>query len=71
MEFKYKIYAVTDIVGKQCAVVANDSGDIVQICGLLDTDLNSTYFESEAYHLDTWCTENGLLLKIIDMTTKV
>jgi hypothetical protein len=34
--------------------------DCVQICGMKDADGKALYFEEEAYHLVSWCVENGL-----------
>jgi hypothetical protein len=71
MKFSYLIYVVTDSHGNKDAVVANEPGDCVQICGMTDEDEERLYFESEAYHLDSWCVANNLNLNKIEKEAHV
>ena len=54
-------YAVSDIHGRVLYDVAVDPSDTLFICGLVGTN-GSVTFEAEAYHLEQWCNENGLVL---------
>lgn len=39
-----------------------EGADTVQVCGLQNPQGYSIYFESELYHLPSWCEENGVEL---------
>jgi hypothetical protein len=71
MKFNYEIYVVTDSYNNKYAVVANEPADDVQISGMKNHLGERIYFESEAYHLNKWCEENGLNLNIIEMEVDV
>ncbi len=60
MTVHVKIYLVKDSHGNTGSATCECSSDIIQICGMKDEDGNNLYFESDAYHLETWCTDNGL-----------
>jgi hypothetical protein len=65
-DVKVKIYLVKDSFNNKDACVVSDSCETVQVCGMKDKNGESLYFESDAYHLDNWCAENGLEIKIVD-----
>lgn len=65
MRISYKIYVVTDVHGHKDAAVVNEDNDNVMICGMLNPSGDKVYFESEAYHLGTWCDGHGLELRMI------
>jgi len=71
MKISYLIYVVTDSFYHKDATVANESADTIQICGMQNSLGDNIYFESDAYHLDKWCVENGLDLNIIKMDADV
>lgn len=58
--FDFIMIAVRDAHGNIWTVVAGDWSNTVQICGMYDKDGKNIYFESDAYHVATWCAENGL-----------
>lgn len=60
MEIDYTIYLVRDTHGHQDYAVALDGADTIQICGMKDADSQPLYFESEVYHLSSWCNDNDL-----------
>ena len=66
MKISYVIYIVEDHRGNKDYGVVNEPSDTIQICGMRNKDDKSLYFESEAYHLETFCEENGLTLRKID-----
>lgn len=71
MKITYLIYIVSDSHGTKAATVANEASDTVQICGMCDTDDKPLYFESDAYHLPSWCIEHGLNFNKIEMDAHV
>jgi len=71
MRFDYKLYVVTDDFGRKDAVVAGQECDGVQICGMKNPEGKDVYFESEAYHLQHWCGDNGLFYKEYPMWVEV
>lgn len=68
----FKIIVVTDSHGHSDSCVVNELCDNVMICGMVDNDLNDTgTFESDGYHLSTWCDQHGLTLSITDHTKTI
>lgn len=63
-----KIYLLIDSLGHKSHVVCGDSSDTVQVCGMQTPHGVSLHFESEAYHLSTWCHENEIQLQAITRT---
>jgi len=63
---EYKIYIVKDRFKHLQYAVTDDECNDIQICNMKDKKGNDLYFESEAYHLDTWCRNNKLSLTIIN-----
>ena len=61
LQATFTAYAVSDTRGRVVYDVAVDPSDNIFICGLIGTKGPVT-FEAEAYHLDSWCNENGLIL---------
>lgn len=56
-----RVYAVVDAVHDTHTVMANDENDEVWI-EALNAKGEYVTFEAEAYHLELWCQENGLIL---------
>ena len=71
MKIEYMIYVVTDKNGHKDAAVADDPSDTVQICGIVDAEGDSLYFEDEAYHLESGCKVHGLGYNCIKMDAHV
>ena len=70
MKFQYKIYVVTDDYGgKQVAVSAYPNDDV--FVGAQSRLGVWKQFESEAYHLERWCKDNGFGYREIDMDYEV
>ena len=65
------ILGVRDPHDNYDAVVCDEMADCVQICGMFDKDGEPLYFESAAYHLESWCRENGLQYKCDKSTYKI
>jgi len=68
MEVLTRIYLVKDSFGKKVYASCEDCSDTIQISGLQNKDGKPVYFESEAYHLSTFCWEHKLELKVIRHT---
>ncbi len=66
MKVTTKIYLMKDSKGNKSSVVVQDSSNYAQVCGMQDKDGISLHFESEAYHISTFCHDNDIELKIID-----
>lgn len=66
MEVTTKIYLLKDSHGNKYSATVEDSSNYAQICGLKNKDGAPVYFESEAYHLPTFCYDNNISLKVID-----
>ncbi len=60
------IYLTKDSHGNTSVATCEESCDTVQICGMLNKAGEKQYFESEAYHLRSFCKENDIELRIID-----
>lgn len=60
MRVKATIFLVQDMHGNKDYAVVGDTSDTVQINGMRDQDGMLLHFESEAYHLKSWCKENGI-----------
>ncbi len=71
MRFKYKIYIVTDSHGNKDVVVCDEPSNCVHVSGMKDELGEGLYFESEAYHLQTWCDEHKMDLLIINRVIEV
>ncbi len=53
------IYIVEDMHGNQGWAVVAEACDSIQISGMKDSENKPQWFESDAYHLSTWCGEHG------------
>ena len=60
MKVQFKVYKIVDSHGKEWGTVVEEASTDVQVCGMKNTAGEEIYFESEAYHLFSWCEENGL-----------
>ncbi len=61
-----KIYLLKDSHGNKTSAVCEEGCDTVQVCGMLNKAGDKTYFESEGYHLDSFCRNNDIQIKIIE-----
>jgi hypothetical protein len=61
---QYQIYVVKDSFKNTCAVVTDEPSNDVQVCGMKNKESESLYFESEAHHIEQWCRENKLDLRV-------
>jgi hypothetical protein len=61
---QYKIYVVKDSFKNTWSIVTDEYGNDVQICGMVRDDGEKLYFESEAHHIEQWCRENKLDLRV-------
>lgn len=66
MEVLSIIYLVEDSFGNEDYAVCGCSSETIQICGMKDKAGGELYFESDAYHLINWCTENDLKFKYVE-----
>ena len=66
MKVYSKIYLMIDTHGNKTSAVVEDASDTTQVCGMFDKKGEPTYFESEAYHISTFCEKHGIHLKIIE-----
>jgi hypothetical protein len=66
MEITSRIYLTKDSQGNRAYAVAEDGSNTVQICGMSNKEGEKVYFESEAYHIDSFCRENSIELKVIN-----
>lgn len=57
---------MVDSHGKKTSAVVQDSSEVIQVSGLSDADWNPVHFESEAYHVSTFCDEHKITLKTIE-----
>lgn len=57
----YYILVVQDKRGTFWSGVVNEMGDTIQVYGLSTPEGAPLYIESEAYHVESWCKDNGLL----------
>ena len=53
-------------MGTKQVRLVRKSSDTIQICGLKNQDGEPSYFESDAYHLASYCVENGLEMIVIE-----
>lgn len=60
MLVEFIVYAVRDGKGNVATGVVDEGSDGVQVSGMIGQDGGPLYFESEFYHLPTWCREFGL-----------
>jgi hypothetical protein len=60
-----KTYLFIDSHGNKTSATCEDASDTVQVCGMKDKEGKDAYFESDAYHLDSFARENDLQMKII------
>jgi len=60
LKVSFVVYACRDSHGNYDAALCEDPSDTIQICLMKDKNGKGIYFESEAYHLENWCEENGL-----------
>lgn len=61
-----RIYLVIDTKGNKTYACCEDSSNSIQISGMVSAEGKDLYFESNAYHLSTWCDENGIELRVIE-----
>lgn len=54
------IYRLVDAHGNAWRAATNEPAEIVQVYGLHDENHDWLHFESEAYHLKRWASENNL-----------
>ena len=66
MKVTTKIYLMKDSEGNKESVIVQDSSNCAQVFGMKDKEGKSLHFESEAYHISTFCHDNDIELKIID-----
>lgn len=65
MEVTTIIILVEDMHGNRYSAVCGDMSDIIQICGMKNPKGESIFFETEAYHIEHWCSDNGISRRII------
>lgn len=63
-----RIYLMKDSHGNKASVTVEEGSDNAQVCGMLNKAGEKVYFESEAYHISSFCDENNIELKVIDRT---
>jgi len=61
-----RIYLFKDMHGNISSSTVEGSTYTIQVGGLLNKEYESVYFESEAYHVDEFCSLNNIEMKIID-----
>lgn len=66
MEVTTRIYLMKDSQGNKASVTVEEDCDTAQICGMKDKEGKDLYFESNAYHISTFCNDNNIELKVID-----
>lgn len=66
MEVTTRIYLMKDSQGNKASVTVEEGCDTAQICGMKDKEGKALYFESDAYHISTFCNDNDIELKVID-----
>ena len=66
MKVYTKIYLLIDSHGNKAYATVEDSSDCAQICGLSDKSGKETYFESEAYHISSYCEYNDIQLRTLE-----
>ena len=66
MEVTTKIYLMKDSHGNKTSVTVEEGSCSAQVCGMLNKDGEKVYFESEAYHISSFCDENNIELKVVD-----
>lgn len=57
---RYGVHVVWDAFGNTNYTVVEDPSNITQLCGLRAANGDPVYFESDAYHIPSWCREHGL-----------
>jgi hypothetical protein len=67
MKVTTQIYLVIDGQNQKHFASCGESGDTIQIVAK-DNNGKLQYFESDAYHLATWCKDNNFQYKEITMT---
>lgn len=68
MEVTTRIYLMKDSHGNKTSVTVEEDSDNAQVCGMLNKAGEKVYFESEAYHISSFCDENNIELKVINQT---
>lgn len=66
MEVTTRIYLMKDSQGNKASVTVEEGCKTAQICGLKGKEGQDAHFESEAYHISTFCNDNDIQLKVID-----
>ena len=59
------IYLTKDSQGNTASATCEEDCDQIQICGMVSYADQPVYFESDAYHLSSWCDDNNIELKVI------
>lgn len=63
MQYKIYAYRITDVHGNTWTDVISEPNKTVHVYGILDELGQSLHFESEAYHLWKWTSDNNLTLE--------
>ena len=68
MEVTTRIYLMKDSQGNKASVTVEEGCDtaLICVCGMKNKEGKDLYFESEAYHISTFCNDNDIELKVID-----
>jgi azurin len=65
MEVTTRIYLMKDSQGNKASVTVEEDCNMAQICGMKNKENESIYFESDAYHIHSFCKHNDIELKVI------
>jgi hypothetical protein len=57
---EYVAASVSDGRGNNDCCIVQERSDAVRICGMRNDHDDYVYFESDFYHLEGWCKEQGL-----------
>ncbi len=66
MEVRTTIYLMKDSQGNKTSVTVEESCNDAQICGMRNKENEKVYFESDAYHIHSFCKDNDIELKVIN-----
>lgn len=67
MKIDYRVYLLKDSQGNTTYNVCEEGADFIQVCGMKNKNNERVYFESEAYHLDSFCKCNDIELKVFEL----
>ncbi len=62
----YRIYLMVDSHGNKTFAISEESCTTIQVCNMHNKAGEVQYFEAEAYHVDSFCRDNDIELKIIN-----